>query len=93
MTVGTLEMTLLIRGCHSLKEKRRVLNSIKDNVRNRFNVSIAEVDAQDLHQKAVLAVAAVGTDGRFVNSVLTNVDNYVRGCPYAEFLDSTMDIL
>jgi uncharacterized protein len=92
MTVGTLEMTLIIRGCHSLKEKRRVLNSIKDTVRARFNVSVAEVDAQDMHQKAVLGIAAVGTDGRFVNSVLTNVGNFVGGCPYAELAGNIMEI-
>jgi uncharacterized protein YlxP (DUF503 family) len=93
MTVGTLEMTLVFRGCRSLKEKRRALKPIKEGLRSRFNISVAEIDSQDLYQKAVLAVAAVGTDRRFVESVLTQVGNFVRRSPHAELTDSHVEYL
>ncbi|RKY25628.1 MAG: DUF503 domain-containing protein, partial [Planctomycetota bacterium] len=54
MLVGTLEMFLLLRGAQSLKDKRRVVKSLKEKLRNRFEVSVAEVDGQDRIQQAVI---------------------------------------
>ena len=93
MIVGTLELVLVIRGCASLKEKRSVLKPIKESIRRKFNVSVAEVEDQDMHQKAVLAVAAVGNEKRFVESVLTQVGNHVRMNPWAEVASVSMEIL
>ncbi len=78
MIVGTLKLRLSLRDCHSLKEKRRVILSLKDHVANKFNVAVAEVDEQDEWHLAVVGVAAVGTDTPFIHSVLSNVENYVR---------------
>ncbi len=78
MIVGTLKIRLLLRESHSLKDKRRVLKSLKDTLSNKFNISVAETDEQDVWQTAEIGVAAVGTDTPFVQSVLTNVVNYVR---------------
>lgn len=78
MVVGTLELELTISGADSLKAKRMVLRSVKDRVRKRFNVSIAEVDDNDQWQSAVLAVVVVGNDRRFVNQVLSKVVDFVR---------------
>ena len=52
-----------------------------------------EVAAHDVHQKAVLAIAAVGPERRFVESVLTRVGNLVRSNPHAELADSNMELL
>jgi uncharacterized protein YlxP (DUF503 family) len=93
MTVGTLELVFVIRGCRSLKEKRHVIKPIKERIRSKFNVSVAEIDAQDMHQKAVLAVAAIGSERRFVESVLTQVGNLARSHPHAELTDSHMELL
>ena len=60
MFVGIVRARLHIHGAASLKEKRAVLRSIKDRARARHNVSVAEVDDQDLHQSATLGFAAVG---------------------------------
>jgi uncharacterized protein YlxP (DUF503 family) len=73
VTVGTLQLQLHIPGCRSLKEKRGVIRPLISRIRKDFNVSVAEVDKQDLHQSTSLAVSVVGTDGAFVNSVLSNV--------------------
>lgn len=61
-----------------MKEKRRVIKSLKDQLGNKFNISVAEVEDQDQWQFAEMGVAAVGTDTPFVQSVLTSVENFVR---------------
>ena len=78
MIVGTLKFRLHLRDCHSLKEKRRVIKSLKDQLSNKFNISVAEVDEQDEWQFAELGIAAVGTDTPFVHSVLSTVEGFVR---------------
>jgi len=76
--VGTLKVRLALRDCHSLKEKRRVIKSLKDTLMNKFNVAVAEIEDQDVWQSAEIGMATVGTDTPFVQSVLSNVVNYVR---------------
>jgi uncharacterized protein YlxP (DUF503 family) len=84
VTVATLEVTLLIRESHSLKSRRRVLRSLKDRIRSRFNVSVADVGDQNLWQRAELAVAVVSNDGRFANEMLSKVLNLVGSEPRVE---------
>ncbi len=73
MHVGVLEVSLLIRESRSLKDKRRVVKSIKDRVRTRLNVSIAEVGEPDLRQRADLAAVTVSSDRGHAESVLRDV--------------------
>jgi uncharacterized protein len=79
VTVGIARVTLYMAGSHSLKEKRMVVRRVKDMVRDRFNVSIAEVGDNDVWQRAVLGIALVGNDQRFVESALDEVLRFVRG--------------
>jgi len=79
---------------HSLKGKRRVLQSIVTQVRNKFNVSIAEIDDQDLWQLATLGVVCVSTDRRHATQILSKVVEFVssiRGD--AEILDYEIEFL
>jgi len=92
MIVGTLKIRLLLRESHSLKDKRRVLKSLKDTLSNRFNIAVAETDEQDVWQTAEIGVATVGTDTPFVQSVLSNVVNYVRFFGGVELTDSEQEI-
>jgi len=78
MVVGIMTLRLSIAGAHSLKDKRRALRSVKDRLRSRFNVSVAEVDAHDVWQTAVVGVCAVGTDRAFVEGLLGQVEKLVR---------------
>jgi hypothetical protein len=78
MTAGALKVEFLVPGATSLKEKRRAVKSLKDRVRHRFNVSVAEIDHQELWRRAALGVAAVGTDGGFVCRVLEEVLAFLR---------------
>lgn len=93
MQIGALEIRLVIRGAHSLKEKRRVIKSLKEQIRSRFAVAVAEVEYQDSWQRAVLGVAAVGTDGRFLTSVLSKVADHARHFRGAEMVDHHIEIL
>jgi uncharacterized protein len=72
--VGVLTLELRIEHAHSLKEKRHVVKSLKDRLRNKFNVSVAEIDDMDLHNSAVLAVAAVSSSRPFAEKVLQAVE-------------------
>ena len=91
MIVGMLEIRLLIRESRSLKDKRRVIKSIHDQIRNKFNVSIAEVDLLDSHQHSIMGVAAVGNEQQFVNAVLSSVINHITNGHRAELIDYKME--
>jgi len=92
VTVGTLRLRLMIRASHSLKDKRRVIRSLKDRIRNRHNVSVAETDAQDSHQQAILGIAMVGTDGRYVDGGLAKIVDMVRTSRECELVDYEVEI-
>ena len=77
MFVGVLRLTLHLPDPGSLKSKRHLVRSALDRVRARFNVSIAEVAENDLWQRSVLGVAAVGNDHAFVNEALDKVADFV----------------
>ena len=93
MITGILEIRLLIRDARSLKDKRRAVKSIRDQIRNKFNVSIAEVDLLDSHQHSILGVAAIGNEKQFVNSVLSSVINHIANGHKAELVDYRMEFL
>lgn len=85
-------MRFVLRESHSLKDKRRVIRSLKDTLSNKFNISVAETDDQDVWQSAELGVAVVGTDAPFVQSVLTQVVNYARYFGGVELVDQQQEI-
>ncbi len=78
MIVGVLRIELSIAEAHSLKDKRRVIKSIKERLGNKFNVSVAEVDALDVWQRAVIGIALVANESRFVRSCLDKIIDWVR---------------
>ncbi len=73
MVIGLLVLELHFPGARSLKDKRQALRSLEQRIRNRFNVSIAEVEHQDLWQRARLAVVSVNTDQGHLESTLDSV--------------------
>jgi len=92
MTVGVLEIRLAIREARDLKGKRRILKSLKDRIRNRFNVSVAEVGRQEAHQYSDLAVAVAATDRRFADQVLSQVVNLVRTFARVQMVDYSVEM-
>ena len=77
MFVGVLRLTLHLPEPGSLKSKRHLVRSAIDRVKARFNVSIAEVGANDLWQRSVIGVTAVGNDHSFVNEALDKVADFI----------------
>jgi len=92
MTIGSVQLKLLVRHSQSLKDKRGVIKSLKDQVRRKFNVSVAEVGALDHRQLCVLGVAAVGNSARFVNSSLSHVVDFIRGFRGLELVDYELEL-
>jgi uncharacterized protein YlxP (DUF503 family) len=90
MTVGIARVTLFVAGSHSLKEKRSVVRRLKDLVAQKFNASIAEVGENDVWQRAVVGLALVGNERRFVESQLDEVLSFIRS--KAEVLDETKEL-
>lgn len=93
MVVGVVTVDLHIPECHSLKEKRGVVRRVVDRVRNRFGVSVAEVDNLDLHQKATIGVAVVTNDSRVADSVLNKVLDFIEELYLAEITRADLEIL
>ncbi len=93
MIVGVCTVELFIPDGQSLKSKRQVLASLKDRLRDKFNVSVAEVGEQDLWQKAVLGVACVANEKAYVNQVLDQVMNHIRSVPMIEVVQSRIELL
>lgn len=92
MIVGSLRVRLLLREARTLKDKRQVVQSIKDRLQNSFNVSVAEVEAQDQRQLAVLGIAMVSTETSHVRQTFDQIVNALRGHPVAEFLDHEVEV-
>jgi len=75
----------VIPGCQSVKDKRRVVNSLKDSLRSKYNVSVAEVDHQDKWQRSTVAVALVSESAQNLDSVLSGIDSL-----FADRLDANI---
>ncbi len=93
MVVVVVTWELHLSGCQSLKDKRRIVKSLKDRLHNRFNVSVAETDFQDLWQRAELSCCVVATDKRHAESVLSAADTLVGQEPMARIIDSQKSVL
>ena len=93
VVVGLCTIELFLGDSQSLKDKRQILSSLKDRLRQKFNLSVAEIGAQDLWQKGVLALACVANDGRYVNQVLDQAQNMIKSDPIIEIVQSRIELL
>lgn len=94
MNIGICRIMLRLPENSSLKGKRQVLKSITARVANKFNVSIAEVEDQDLWQLATLGICCVSNNKRHANEVLSKVVNYIIDSRFdIEILDYEIEIL
>lgn len=78
MVIGACTLELHIPGNGSLKGKRRIIKSLMARLRREFNVSVAEVDAQDVWQLAIIGVVCVSNDRDYVHSLLTRVVHWIE---------------
>lgn len=93
MVIGILQFELLIHGSESLKDKRRVVRSVKDRLHREHMVSVAEIDALDNLGLAVMALACVGRDGARVGEVLDHASEKLRALTEAELGSTRRDLI
>ncbi|MSQ93171.1 MAG: DUF503 domain-containing protein [Gemmataceae bacterium] len=93
MIVGTLRVRLLLREARTLKDKRQVLQSIKDRLRQSFNVSVAEIEAQDNPRSIVLGLAIVCNEANPIKQTFSEIVNSLKAHPIAEFVDDEMELI
>lgn len=93
MVIGTMKMTIHIPWAHSLKEKRMVVKSLCAKARNKFNISIAEVEEQDIHQIIVLGIVCIAGDNAQADSILDHVINFIEGSTEGEIVKIDRDVL
>jgi len=77
MIIGLLEIDLFSEQSHSLKEKRRLLSSLKERLKNKFNVAVAESDYQDLWQKAQLSVVSLAPNRAMLENTFTQIEDFI----------------
>ena len=83
--IGVITFELMLDDSHSLKDKRHVVKGLKDRLRHKFNVSVAEIGYQDLWQRGLVAAVTVSSDQTRAHSILQSVENEA-----AEFLGRTL---
>jgi uncharacterized protein len=91
--IGVLTLELRLENSHSLKDKRHVVQSLKDRLRSKFNVAVAEIDAQDLWQRGVIAAVTVSNDHVYAEKVLRSVEDEAAALLGGELVDSNVEWL
>ena len=93
MIIGILSIVLLVPGSNSLKDKRQVVRSLLSIVRNKFNVSAAEIDHLDSHRRAGLAFVCVSNEKTVVNRLLDKIRDHIESNPLCEVEDASLDFV
>ncbi len=93
MVLGIVEIELLMPENDSLKAKRSIIRRVINRTRSRFNVTMAEVDKQNVVSRGVVACAMVGSDGRYINGALDKVVSFVEDLSLAEIFEARMEIV
>ena len=91
--IGVLTLELRLEQSHSLKEKRHVIESLKTRLRNKFNVSVAEIDHQDLWQRSAIAAVTVSSDHVHAEKVLRSVEDEAASLLGPELVACTVEWL
>jgi uncharacterized protein len=89
--IGVLTLELRLENSHSLKDKRHVVQSLKDRLRSKFNVAVAEIDHQDLWQRAAVAAVTVSSDHVHAEKVLRSVEDEAAAILGGELADATVE--
>ncbi|HPU59098.1 MAG TPA: DUF503 domain-containing protein [Candidatus Avimonas sp.] len=87
MTVGVLTVKLYAPWAHSLKEKRMIVKGLCDRLRNKFNVSVIESGAQDIHQTILISVAFLAASAAMADSIGENISRFIESNTDAEIVE------
>jgi len=93
MTIGFLQIDLLMRSTHSLKDKRSIVNRLKNQVRAKFNVAVAEIEPNDQYGRCLLGVTTISNEQAVVHQTLTGVERLVEGFPEIQIVSRRMEML
>jgi uncharacterized protein YlxP (DUF503 family) len=93
MIVGLLTLDLHIPESNSLKAKRLVIKSLIDRIKNKFNVSVAEVDANNLWQRSVIGISLVANETQIINKVFEKIKNLVINTHSVEMIEASIEML
>ncbi len=93
MVIGCIRMRLLLHGCFSLKEKRRILKKIVSLTKNQYNVAVAEIGDNNLWQSAEIGLVTVSNDRRHLNSVVDHILNYIDRLNLAEIAADDFELI
>jgi uncharacterized protein len=94
--IAHLTLEIRIEGAHSLKDKRQVVRSVKDGLRTRFNVAVAEIDPSDAWQRATLGVVSISSSREYLDGLMRSVERYaIRAANNSggEITDAFLDFL
>jgi uncharacterized protein len=91
--IGVLTLELRLENSHSLKDKRHVVASLKERLRNKFNVAVAEIDHQDLWQRAAVAAVTVSSDRTHAEKVLRGVEDEAAALLGPDLAEATVEWL
>lgn len=86
MIVGLLQVEVHLPRAHSLKDKRSVLKSVRDQLRGRFNVAVAEVEANETWQRATIGISTVGDDRAYIEGLLRQITEWIRSTGLVELI-------
>ncbi|MDD7793585.1 DUF503 domain-containing protein [Clostridium sp. 'White wine YQ'] len=87
MRVLLLRITLRASWVHSLKEKRMIVKSVTQRLKNKFNISVAEIDEQDVHQTIVIGIAGVCGSSSQMDSTMENIISFIEENTDAEIIN------
>lgn len=92
MTIGLLQIELRLKNTHSLKDKRSIINRIKNQVRSKFNVSIAEIEPNDQYGHCLLGITTISNDQKIVHQTLNSVEYLVENFAEIQIIGREMEM-
>jgi uncharacterized protein YlxP (DUF503 family) len=92
MKIGLCVIDLYLPGTNSLKGKRQILKSIKDRIRNKFNVSIAEIEDNEKWRKTKIGVVTINNDSSQIDSILQSVIKFIDGFYPAQIVNYQIEL-
>ncbi len=93
MVVGVLSLEIHLPLAQSLKDKRSVLKSLRDQLRGRFNISVAELNPNEKWQRASMGISTIGEDRAYVEGLLNEVTEWIRGTRLVNLIRVEADYL
>lgn len=93
MIIGILKLELFLPVPNSLKAKRAILKKVINRLRNTFNISVSELDYQDLWQRSVIGVSIIGSEKRYLNGVMDKVVDFVETVDDVQLLNYSLEFI